>query len=106
MLIDTHTHLFDDRFASDLPAVLARAEAAGVERVMCLGIDRESSGASVRIANTHARVVAAGGIPEFAIRESWRRLMHATMPSGQKRIWAQRWDAEALANCELPAGVA
>ena len=51
MLIDTHAHLFDDRFRKDLPAVLERA-AAGVERVVCLGIDRESSLASVDIANS------------------------------------------------------
>ena len=70
MLIDTHTHLFDDRFASDLPAVLARAEAVGVERVMCLGIDRESSLASVRIANSHALVVAAVGIQPNHVAEA------------------------------------
>jgi TatD DNase family protein len=62
MLIDTHTHLFDDRFAKDLPAVLDRAAKAGVERVVCLGIDIESSLASVEIANKHPIVVAAVGI--------------------------------------------
>src|SRR5436190_5550725 len=62
MLIDTHAHLFDDRFRKDLAAVLERAAAGGVERVVCLGIDRESSLESVRIANTHPLVVAAVGI--------------------------------------------
>jgi TatD DNase family protein len=62
MLIDTHAHLFDDRFRKDLPAVLDRAAAAGVERVVCLGIDRESSLASVEIANRFPLVVAAVGI--------------------------------------------
>lgn len=62
MLIDTHAHLVDDRFRSDLPAVLARAADAGVERVVCLGIDRESSLESVAIANKYPLVVAAVGI--------------------------------------------
>lgn len=62
MLIDTHAHLFDDRFAKDLPAVLDRAAAGGVERVVCLGIDLESSLASVEIAKQHPLVVAAVGI--------------------------------------------
>ncbi len=62
MLIDTHAHLFDDRFRKDLPAVLERAAAGGVERVVCLGIDLESSLASVEIANTYPLVVAAVGI--------------------------------------------
>ena len=61
-LIDTHAHLFDDRFAKDLPAVLDRAAKAGVERVVCLGIDLESSRVSVEIANKHPLVVAAVGI--------------------------------------------
>jgi TatD DNase family protein len=62
MLIDTHTHLFDDRFAKDLPATLTRAVNAGVERVVCLGIDIASSRQSVEIANKHSLVVAAVGI--------------------------------------------
>jgi TatD DNase family protein len=62
MLIDTHTHLFDDRFRHDLPAVLDRAAAAGVERVICLGIDLASSLQSVEIANQYPLVVAAVGI--------------------------------------------
>jgi TatD DNase family protein len=62
MLIDTHAHLFDDRFRTDLPAVLERAVQAGVERVVCLGIDRESSLESVAIADRFPLVVAAVGI--------------------------------------------
>jgi len=62
MFIDTHAHLFDDRFRSDLPAVLKRAEAAGVERAICIGIDRESSVESVRLANQYPLLAAAVGI--------------------------------------------
>jgi TatD DNase family protein len=61
-LFDTHSHLFDDRFRKDLPAVLERAKSAGLERVICLGIDRESSLESVRIAQTYPLVLAAVGI--------------------------------------------
>jgi TatD DNase family protein len=70
MLIDTHSHLFDDRFRSDLPAVLQRAKAAGVERVVCLGIDRESSLATIEIAKSHALVVAAVGIQPNSVAEA------------------------------------
>jgi TatD DNase family protein len=61
-VIDTHAHLFDDRFAKDLPAVLDRAAAAGLERVVCIGIDRESSIRCVELANRFPLVVAAVGI--------------------------------------------
>jgi TatD DNase family protein len=70
MLIDTHAHLFDDRFADDLPAVLERAAAAGVERVVCLGIDLESSRRSVEIANRFPMVVAAVGIQPNSAAEA------------------------------------
>ncbi len=70
MLIDTHAHLFDDRFRSDLPAVLQRAKAAGVERVVCLGIDRESSLATIEIAKSHPLVVAAVGIQPNSVAEA------------------------------------
>src|SRR5262245_22127593 len=70
MLIDTHSHLFDERFRSDLPAVLSRAAAAGLERVVCLGIDRESSLESVAIAKKFPLVVAAVGIQPNSVAES------------------------------------
>ncbi|MFO0806757.1 MAG: TatD family hydrolase [Gemmataceae bacterium] len=70
MLFDTHTHLFDDRFRSDLPAVIARATSAGVRGMLCLGIDRESSLDSVRIANQHVSVFAAVGIQPNSAAEA------------------------------------
>ena len=36
--IDTHAHLNNERFAPDLPAVLDRARAAGLIRVLTIGI--------------------------------------------------------------------
>ena len=69
-LIDTHSHLFDDRFNKDLPAVLDRAAKAGLERIVCLGIDRESSLASVRIARDFPLVVAAVGIQPNHVAEA------------------------------------
>lgn len=69
-LIDTHAHLFDDRFSKDLADVLERAATAGVERVVCLGIDRESSLESVRIARSHPLVVAAVGIQPNHVAEA------------------------------------
>jgi TatD DNase family protein len=70
MLIDTHTHLFDERFQTDLPDTLGRAAAAGLERVICLGIDRETSRESVRLANRFPLVVAAVGIQPNSAAEA------------------------------------
>jgi TatD DNase family protein len=35
-MIDSHCHLADDQFQADLPEVIARAQAAGLERVLCI----------------------------------------------------------------------
>jgi TatD DNase family protein len=35
-MIDSHCHLADDQFQADLPAVIERAQAAGLERVLCI----------------------------------------------------------------------
>lgn len=62
MLVDTHAHLMDTAFANDLPAVLERAEAAGVVAVVCVGYDEASSVAAVELAERYPQLVAAVGI--------------------------------------------
>lgn len=39
MLIDTHAHIYLDRFKQDLPEVLARARSQGIERIVMPAID-------------------------------------------------------------------
>ena len=69
-MIDAHAHLDDRRFSDDLDAVLARAEAAGVERVLSCGGDLASSERSVLIARRYPSVrIAVGVHPHHA--ESW-----------------------------------
>lgn len=69
-MIDAHAHLDDRRFADDLDAVLARASAAGVERVLSCAEDLASSERSVLIARRYPSVrVAVGVHPHRA--ESW-----------------------------------
>ena len=58
---DTHAHLSDPGFASDLPALLDRARAAGVSRIVTIGIDLETSRRCVALAEQHTDVYAAVG---------------------------------------------
>jgi len=60
-LYDTHAHLDDPVFAADLPAVVARAEAAGVKRIITIGTDLESSRRAVALAEAHSGLFAAVG---------------------------------------------
>lgn len=59
--IDTHAHLDFPDFAADLPDILARAEKAGVDRIITIGTTLESSQRAVEIAENHPHVYAAVG---------------------------------------------
>ncbi|HEV2249261.1 MAG TPA: TatD family hydrolase [Candidatus Limnocylindria bacterium] len=61
-LIDAHAHLTDARFAGDLGAVLGRARAAGITRILTCGEDAASSAAALAIAREHPEVRAAVGV--------------------------------------------
>jgi TatD DNase family protein len=69
-LIDTHAHLDDARFAADLPAVLGRAAAAGVERILTIGIDLPTSRASVALAAKYPMLAAAVAIQPNHVAEA------------------------------------
>ena len=69
-MIDAHAHLDDRRFSDDLDAVLARASAAGIERVLSCAEDLASSERTVVLARRHQAIrVAVGVHPHQA--ESW-----------------------------------
>ncbi len=64
-LVDSHAHLDDPRFADDLPAVIARAEQAGVGQIMivgCLGSDPEARDRVLRLLDAWPRLRAAFGV--------------------------------------------
>ncbi len=66
-LVDTHCHLNHDAYDADWADVRARAEAAGVTRLLCIGWDLASSRRAVELAGSDSGLYAAIGIhPESA----------------------------------------
>src|SRR5438445_10446303 len=61
-LIDTHAHLDDEQFQQDLPAVLERAAAAGVGRIVTVATTALSSRVCVDLAQRYPALVASIGI--------------------------------------------
>jgi TatD DNase family protein len=57
MLIDTHCHLDDERFAGEEDAVLARAQADGIGLMVTIGTDEKTSAAAAALASRHPGVV-------------------------------------------------
>jgi TatD DNase family protein len=61
-LFDTHAHLHFPEFAADFDAVLERARAAGVRRILTIGTDVPTSRAAAALALREPDVWAAVGI--------------------------------------------
>ena len=58
---DTHAHLDYPDFASELPQVIARAEAAGIAKIISIGTDLQSSARAVKLAEQYPNIFAAVG---------------------------------------------
>lgn len=62
MLIDTHAHLDYPEFAADFAEVIARARAAGVTRLITVGVDLESSERCIQLAERYPEILASVGV--------------------------------------------
>ena len=58
---DTHAHLDYPEYAADLAEVLARARAAGIERIISIGTDLESSRRAIQLAEKYEPIFAVAG---------------------------------------------
>jgi TatD DNase family protein len=81
-LIDTHCHLTYEELASQMEAVLRRAQEAGVRRCITIGEDPDDGARCVELTEKHSAVFAAVGIhPHRAARfagadlSGWRELL-------------------------------
>ncbi len=78
-LFDTHTHLDQSEFDADRAEVIARAQRAGVETILAVGVDLPSSRAAVRLAEQFPGVYAAVGVqPNSAAQVSdsdWQQIV-------------------------------
>jgi TatD DNase family protein len=69
-LIDTHAHLDDERFDADRPAVIERAAAAGVSRVVVVATTASTSRLCTDLAARHAPLFATVGIQPNHVAEA------------------------------------
>lgn len=66
-LIDTHAHLDEEAFDGDRVEVIARAESAGIVRIVTIGTTADTSRRAVEIAREFPCIYAAVGIqPNYA----------------------------------------
>lgn len=70
MLIDTHAHLDFPEFEGEIDAIVERAAAVGVTRIVTIGTSVESSRRAVEIAEAHPSIYAAIGIHPGSAHET------------------------------------
>ena len=60
-LIDTHSHIYYEQYNDDFDEVINRASDQGVHRIICVGVDLESSIQSLELANKYNSVFCTVG---------------------------------------------
>ena len=114
MLIDTHSHIYDEAFDEDRDEVVERAVAEGVERIILPAIDGESNGRLFAMCRDYKELVAPlMGLHPTSVNNNprWReelaeveRLLE-NPPQGVERFygvgeigldlyWSRDWQAE------------
>lgn len=127
-LVDSHCHL---NFLEDSDGAIARARAAGVEKMLCIGVEESSLEQVLALARCNHNVWATAGLhPESAaaldpqhndvgwIRQALEEpkvvalgemgLDYAQHPDDKTKAWQQHWFAEQLAlakSAQLPVVV-
>ena len=71
MITDTHSPLFWKRFDDDRDEVIARAKAAGVERMLVVGTTLETSKSSFELAAKHEGLFPTAGVHPHDVEEPW-----------------------------------
>jgi len=88
-LFDTHAHLHFPEFADDLSAVLERARAAGVRRLVTIGTDVATTAAAIALAARLDGVWATAGIhPHDAAEADEAALAEIERLAGDERVVA------------------
>lgn len=68
-MIDSHTHLDDERFDYDRDIVISNLEENGINRVYNIGADIESSRTTVELANMYENIFAVVGVHPHSASE-------------------------------------
>ncbi|VTS04031.1 TatD family hydrolase [Tuwongella immobilis] len=100
--IDTHAHLFEDRFDADRDSILSRFPEDGIAACFCIGLDRQTSEQSLAMAQAWERIFAVVGIqPNYTAEVQpgdWEQILHLSQQpkvvaigeSGLDRYWKDR----------------
>lgn len=102
MLIDTHTHLYYEKFGPDLEDIIARAIQAGVTHIINIGADLESSRKAIEFKNSQIKSFATIGIhPHEVINLTSDESIHANIEKLEQLYQSQPDQIVAIGECGL-----
>lgn len=79
MLVDTHCHIHEPSYPLDQKETLKNARNAGVEALICVGTNAQSSREAVEFASKHEGVFASIGVHPHDTKDGWEGVK--TIPS-------------------------
>ena len=88
-LTDSHCHLDDERFQEDLDAVLDRAAAAGITRILSIGTGDgpPDLGRAIRLAEKYEQIYASVGVhPHYAAKATARTFDELCVLGAHKKV--------------------
>jgi TatD DNase family protein len=91
-LFDTHCHLDDEVYDIDIEAVIKRAHMAGIETMMIAGINQDSSGKAVSMAESRSGIYASVGIHPHDARDCCGKVLEflrVLAGSPKVRAWGE-----------------
>lgn len=87
--IDTHSHLYDEAFAGEEDAAVARAIESGVNRIIFPDIDSQSRDAMFEFADRHpGTIFPCLGLHPTSVGANWQEELSHMESYLDRRIWA------------------
>ena len=87
--IDTHTHLYDEAFSGESDAAIARAEEAGVTRMVFPDIDSKTREEMFAVADRHpGTVFPCLGLHPTSIDSNWREEYGKMLEWADRKVYA------------------
>ena len=74
MLIDTHCHIHESNYPLDIGDVLSRAHHGGINQMICVGTNEQSSKEAVEFAHNHEHIYAAIGVHPHDTKDGYRAI--------------------------------
>ena len=75
-MIDTHCHINDEKYKHDIDIIVQKAIDSGVKKMICVGVDLETSEKAILISNKYEQVYATVGYHPHESKDAPQRYIY------------------------------